>query len=195
MALVVRPDSPLKTARDIVEAARAKPDGVSYAATAAGTITHLAAAGLADAGNVRLNHIPFRGDGELMPQVIGGHVDFGSVTLASAAAAGPAVRVLAIFAEARNPSLPDAPTVKEQGFDVAPTSFGGLFAPAGIPRDVMAKLAVGCRFGVQQPAYVELAKRLHQGSRYYADGAAFAKRLEQDVEDKRALLQRLGLPK
>jgi tripartite-type tricarboxylate transporter receptor subunit TctC len=195
MALVVRPDSPLKTARDIVEAARAKPDGVSYAATAAGTITHLAAAGLADAGNVRLNHIPFRGDGELMPQVIGGHVDFGSVTLASAAAAGPAVRVLAIFAEARNPSLPDAPTVKEQGFDVAPTSFGGLFAPAGVPRDVMAKLAAGCRFGVQQPAYVELAKRLHQGSRYYADGAAFAKRLEQDVEDKRALLQRLGLPK
>ena len=43
--------------------------------------------------------------------------------------------------------------------------------------------------------YVEMAKRLHQGSRYYADAAAFAKRLEKDVEDKRLLLQRLGLPK
>jgi len=195
MPIVVRPDWPLTAARDIVDAARAKPDSLSFAATAVGTITHLAAAALADAGKVKLNHIPFRGDGDLMPQVIGGHVDFGSVTLASAAAAGPAVRVVAIFADARNPSLPDAPTVKEQGFDVAPTSFGGLFAPANVPRDVTAKLGTGCRFAVQQPAYVELAKRLHQGSRYYADAAAFAKRLEQDVEDKRALLQRLGLPK
>jgi tripartite-type tricarboxylate transporter receptor subunit TctC len=103
--------------------------------------------------------------------------------------------VLAIFADARNPSLPDAPTVKEQGYDVAPTSFGGLFAPAVVPRNIVEKLETGCRFAVQQPAYVDLAKRLHQGTRYYADAVAFKKRLEQDVEEKRALLQRLGLPK
>jgi tripartite-type tricarboxylate transporter receptor subunit TctC len=193
MALVVKPDSPFRTARDIVEAGRARP--VAFASTAVGTITHLAAAALADAGKVTLNHVPFRGDGDLMPQVIGGHVDFGSVTLASAAAAGPAVRVLAIFADARNPSLPDAPTVKEQGYDVAPTSFGGLFAPAGVSADVMSKLESGCKFAVEQPAYGALAKRLHQGDRYYADAAAFAKRLEQDVADKAELLKRLGLPK
>src|SRR5262249_16740004 len=153
------PDSPFRTTRDIVEAARAKDGAISYAATAVGTITHLAGAALADAGKVKLNHVPFRGDGELMGQVIGGHVDFGSVTLASAAAAGAAVRVVAIFADARNPSLPDAPTVKEQGYDVAPTSFGGLFAPAGTPRDVLAKLGEGCKFAVEQPAYVKLAKQ------------------------------------
>ena len=87
MALIVRPDSPFKTARDIVDAARAK-DGIGYAATAVGTITHLAAAALADTAKVKLNHVPFRGDGDLMGQLIGGHVDFASVTLASAAAAG-----------------------------------------------------------------------------------------------------------
>jgi tripartite-type tricarboxylate transporter receptor subunit TctC len=194
MALIVRPDSPFKTARDIVDAARAK-DGVSFASTAVGTITHLAGAALADAAKVKLNHVPFRGDGDLMGQVIGGHVDFASVTLASAAAAGPSVRVIAIFADARNPSLPDAPTVKEQGYDVAPTSFGGLFAPAGTPGDVVAKLGSGCKFAVEQPAYVNLAKQFHQGTRYYADGAAFAKRLEADVADKRDLLQRVGLVK
>jgi tripartite-type tricarboxylate transporter receptor subunit TctC len=193
MALIVRPDSPLRSVRDVVELARASPDKASYAATAAGTITHLAAAALADAAKVKLNHVPFRGDGELMGQLIGGHVDFASVTLASAAAAGPSVRVIGIFAGARNPTLPDAPTVKEQGYDVAPTSFGGLFAPAGVPGDVMAKLATGCRFAVQQPAYTDLAKRLHQGSDYYADAAAFAKRLELDVAEKRQLLMRLGL--
>lgn len=193
MALIVKPDSPIKTIRDLVERARTKP--LNYAATAAGTITHLAAAALADAAKVPLEHVPFRGDGELMGQLIGGHVDFAAVTLASAMAAGPAVRVVAIFADARNSGAPDIPTVKEQGYDVAPTSFGGLFAPAGTPQDVLAKLGTGCKFGVEQPGYVALAKRFHQGSRYYADAAAFAKRLERDVEDKAALLKRLGLPK
>jgi tripartite-type tricarboxylate transporter receptor subunit TctC len=174
MALIVRPDSPLRSARDIVEAARVAPDKVTYAATAPGTITHLAAAALADAAKVKLNHVPFRGDGELMGQLIGGHVDFASVTLGSATAAGPAVRVIGIFAAARNPTLPDAHTVKEQGYDVAPTSFGGLFAPAGVPSEVATRLGAGCRFAVQQPAYTDLAKRLHQGTDYYADAAAFA---------------------
>ena len=193
MALIVRPDSPLRSARDVVETARASPDGAAYAATAAGTITHLAVAALADAAKVKLNHVPFRGDGDLMGQLIGGHVDFASTTLASAAAAGPSVRVIGIFAEARNPAVPDAPTVKEQGYDVAPTSFGGLFAPAGVPSDVVAKLTTGCRFAVQQAAYADLAKRLHQGSDYYADAATFARRLELDVAEKRQLLVRLGL--
>jgi tripartite-type tricarboxylate transporter receptor subunit TctC len=193
MALIVRPDSALRSVRDVVEAARASPDKVTYAATAPGTITHLAAAALADAAKVKLNHVPFRGDSELMGQLIGGHVDFATVTLGSATAAGPSVRVIGIFAAARNPTLPDAPTVKEQGYDVAPTSFGGLFAPAGVPSDVMAKLATGCRFAVQQPAYTDLAKRLHQGSDYHADAAAFARRLELDVAEKRQLLMPLGL--
>ena len=130
-----------------------------------------------------------------MGQLIGGHVDFASVTLASAAAAGPSVRVIGIFADARNPSLPDAPTIKEQGYDVAPTSFGGLFAPAGVPGDVLAKLGSGCKFAVEQPAYVNLAKQFHQGTRYYADAATFARRLDADVADKKELLQRVGLIK
>lgn len=195
MALIVKPDSPYKSAGDIVAAAKAKPDSISFASTAVGTITHLAGAALADAAKVKFNHVPFRGDGDLMPQVIGGHVDFATTTLASAAAAGPSVRVMGIFAEARNPSLPDAPTIKEQGYDVAPTSFGGLFAPAGTPADVLQKLEAGCKFGVEQPAYVKLAKQFHQGTRYYADAATFDKRLKADVADKQALLKRIGLIK
>ncbi len=58
MALIVRPDPPYKSARDIVEAARAKPDSVSFASTAVGTITHLAGAALADAGKVKRNQVP-----------------------------------------------------------------------------------------------------------------------------------------
>ena len=195
MALIVNAESGYRTTRDIVQAARAKPEGLSFAATAVGTITHLAAAALGEVAKVKFSHVPFRGDGELMGQVIGGHLDFASVTLASAAAAGPAVRVIAIFADARNPSLPDVPTIKDDGYDVAPTSFGGLFAPADVPSDVQAKLGAGCKFAVERPGYVELAKRLHQGTRYYADATSFQKRLDMDVADKRQLLLRLGLIK
>jgi tripartite-type tricarboxylate transporter receptor subunit TctC len=193
MVLIVRPDSPFKSARDVVEASRGKP--LAYAATAPGTITHLAAAALADAAKVEFNHVPFRGDSELMGQLIGGHVDFATTTLGSATAAGPSIRVVAVFAQARNSSLPDVPTVKEQGYDVAPTSFGGLFAPAGTPAEVLDKLATGCKFAVEQPAYTNLAKRLHQGDSHYADAATFAKRLDADVADKRELLKRVGLIK
>jgi tripartite-type tricarboxylate transporter receptor subunit TctC len=195
MALIVNAESGYKTTRDIIQAARTKPEGLSFAATAVGTITHLAAAALGEVAKVKFSHVPFRGDGELMGQVIGGHLDFASVTLASAAAAGPAVRVIAIFADARNPSLPDVPTVKDDGYDVAPTSFGGLFAPADVPPDVPAKLGAACKFAVERPGYVELAKRLHQGTRYYADAMSFQKRLDMDVADKRQLLLRLGLIK
>ena len=114
MAVIVKPDSPFKTVRDIVDAARGKTDGLTYAATAVGTITHLAAAALADAAKIKLNHVPFRGDGELMGQLIGGHVDFASVTLASAAAAGPSVRVVGIFADARNDFCPTRPRSKSR---------------------------------------------------------------------------------
>ena len=78
---------------------------------------------------------------------------------------------------------------------MAPTSFGGPFAPSGTPPDVMGKHAAGWRFGVLQQGYVDLAKRLHQGTRYYADAAALAKRLEADVADKKELLRRVGLIK
>lgn len=194
MSLVVGKDSPLTNVHELVEAARARPGSVTFASTPPGTITHLAIAALGEAAQVKFNHAPFRGDSELMGQLIGGHLDFGSVTLSSAAAAGPSIRVLAVFAEQRNPSLPDVPTVKEQGYDVAPTSFGGLFAPSATPEATLSKLASSCKLVVGQQAYADMAKRLHQGSNYFADTAAFAERLENDTREKTQLLQRLGLP-
>ena len=64
-----------------------------------------------------------------------------------------------------------------------------------MPGDVLAKLGTGCKFAVEQPAYVSLAKHFHQGTHYYADAATFAKRLDADVVDKKDLLRRVGLIK
>ena len=190
MVIVVRPDSPFKTAADLVAAAKARPGGVSYAHLGIGSIPHLAMLEFAQAAGVNFNAIPYKGDADVMQNVSGGQVDFGSVTLSSAVEGG--LRIIGLFGQARNGGIPDVPTLKEQGFDVAPYSFGGLLAPLGLPGEVARKLDAGCRAAAQGESYKRLAKTLVQPDGYYADGPAFARSLEKDVADKTRLLAAIG---
>ena len=139
---------------------------------------------------MNFNAIPYKGDAAVMQNLLGGQTDFGSVTLSSASEGG--LRILALFGQGRNPGIPDVPTLKEQGFDVAPYSFGGLLAPAGIPDDVKGKLGTACRAAAEGDNYKRLAKTLIQPDNYYADGAAFARSLDKDLEDKSRLLAAIG---
>jgi tripartite-type tricarboxylate transporter receptor subunit TctC len=192
MALVVRPDSPYKSVGDIVNAAKANPGKVSYGHAGTGSIPHLAMIQLASLTKTEFNVIPYKGDAEVTAPVLGGVVDFAPMTLSSVPKG--AVRILAVFANERNPAIPDVPTVKEEGFDVAPTSFGGLFAPAGLPNDVKSRLEEACKFAAAQPIYVDTAKRAMLGAKLYADSASFAARLAKDIEEKKVLLKTLGYP-
>ena len=101
----------------------------------------------------------------------------------------------ALFAEQRNTSIPDVPTVKEQGFDVAPLSIGGLLGPAGLPADVKKKLEAACIAARDTEAFQRIVKNTFQPSDYFADSAGFAKSLNKDVADKQKLLTALGMVK
>jgi tripartite-type tricarboxylate transporter receptor subunit TctC len=193
MALVVKPDSPYKTVGDIIAAAKAHPGKISYGHAGTGSIPHLAMLELANATKTTFNAIPYKGDAEVPGAVLSGAVDFGPMTLSSVPRG--AVRILAIFANSRNPGVPNVPTVKEQGFDVAPTSFGGLYAPAGTPKQVKTALEAACKFAAAQPRYVETAKRALLGGELYKDADAFAAALQKDVAEKKVLLTALGYPK
>jgi tripartite-type tricarboxylate transporter receptor subunit TctC len=190
MVIVAKPDSPFRSVADLVAAARAKPGAVNYGHLGVASIPHLAMIEFSQTAKIELNAIPFKGDADVMQQVLGGQVDFGAVVLSSAAGSG--LRILGLFAEQRNPSTPDTPTVKEQGFAVAPSSFGGLSAPAGIPAEVKRKLSEACRAAAQGEMYAKLAHSVFQPNDYYADGASFAKSLDHDVADKTRLLGTLG---
>lgn len=193
MALVVAPSSPYRTVGDVIAAARAKPGALKYGHAGTGSIPHLAMMELAARTGTEFNVIPYKGDAEVPAALLGGVVDFGPMTLSSVPKG--ALRVAGLFANARNPAIPEVATVKEQGFDVAPVSFGGLFAPAGLPRDVKDRLEAACRSAAAQPFYLETAKRTMLGSDLYADSAAFAARLKTDIDEKKALLKSLGFPK
>jgi tripartite-type tricarboxylate transporter receptor subunit TctC len=190
--IVARPGT-YKNLAEIMAASKAKPGGLNYGSPGLGTIPHLSMAELSQISKVPFNHVPFRGPAESIAMTLGGQIDFAVAPLTAAAKSGLAMP--ALFAEKRNPSLPDVPTVKEQGFDVWPLSIGGLLGPAGLPADVKKKLEDACIAAHGTEAFQHIVKNTFQPTDYFADAAGFAKNLNKDVEDKRRLLTALGMVK
>jgi tripartite-type tricarboxylate transporter receptor subunit TctC len=187
--VIVPPISPLKTARDLIEAARKKPGAITVGIPGIATIPHLAMIQLADEAKVQFNDVPFKGPAEEIQNVRSGQIDFAAVPLTAAAGSGLAMPGL--FAETRNPALPDVPTFKEQGYDVAPLSFGGLLGPAGLPADVTYKLEAACIAIIKSDAAQRVVKNTLQPVDYFADSAGFATNIAKDVAEKIRLVAML----
>ncbi len=189
--VVVPPNSPLRSVRDIVEAAKKRPGALNVGIPGIATIPHLAMIELARQAKVEFNDVPYKGPAEEIQNVRSGQIDFAAVPLTAAAGSGLAMPGL--FAEARNPSLPDVPTFKEQGYDVAPLSFGGLLGPAGIPEGVRHKLESACTAIMKGDAAQRVVKNTLQPADYFADSAGFAKNIAKDVAEKKPLVAMLNL--
>jgi tripartite-type tricarboxylate transporter receptor subunit TctC len=187
--VIVPPNSPLRTAHDLIEAAKRKPGAVTVGIPGIATIPHLAMIALADQAKVEFNDIPFKGPAEEIQNVRSGQIDFAAVPLT--AAAGSGLPMPGIFAVTRNPSLPDVPTFKEQGYDVAPLSYGGLLAPAGLPDDIARRLESACITTIKSDAAQRVVKSTFQPADYFADRAGFARDIEIDVAEKTRLVPML----
>ena len=189
MGLVVRPDSPIKGIADLVAAAKQRPGALNYGHPGVMTIPHLAVEEFVQAAGIDIKDIPHRGGPQTIAELIAGRIDV--VTLVIGTEVGQNVRVIGVFSEKRLAALPDVPTVKEQGYDVTPASFGGLLAPLATPQSVLSKLSSACATAAKDDVYVTTAKRAGQPDDYYADAAAFRLRLTRDVESKARVLARI----
>ena len=187
--VIVPPNSPLKMARDLIDTAKKKPGAVTVGIPGIATIPHLAMIQLADDAKVQFNDVPFKGPAEEIQNVRSGQIDFAVVPLT--AAAGSGLSMPGLFAETRNPALPDVPTFKEQGYDVAPLSFGGLLGPAGLPVDVTHKLEAACVAIMNSDAAQRVVKNTLQPAAYFADSAGFAENIAKDVAEKKRLVAML----
>ena len=98
----------------------------------------------------KVQHLPFRGDGAMLPVLIKGDIDFGAAAVSSIRG-NDTIRPLVVFADKRHPAYPDVPTAKELGVATSvPPGHNGLFAPKGLPAEVKSALERGCANAVKQ---------------------------------------------
>lgn len=151
--VVVRPESPYKTMADLVRAARANPQAMSYGTHGAGGPNHLITELLrTQAGIGEWTHVPYKGLPQSSMDLIGGRIDFMIDGAAINLVQGGRLRALAVAYPKRWPTQPDIPTMAEAGFpDVTMTAFFGLSAPAGTPPAIVDKLNAALRAIASKP--------------------------------------------
>ncbi len=159
--IAVRADARWKTLADLVADAKAHPKQISVGHSGVGSHTHLVLAALEKAAAIEVNEIPF-GAAQVIPSLMGGHVDV--VVQLPGALAGNVkqgqIRLLAVLTPARDPTLAEVPTAREQGVDVALEAWRGIAAPHGTPREVIAALEAAIRKTVESPEFAKQSDTL-----------------------------------
>jgi tripartite-type tricarboxylate transporter receptor subunit TctC len=159
--LVVRSDSPFKTVKDLVAAARANPGKLTYASQGNGTSAHLAGEMFANLAKVEMIHVPYRGAGPAITDLLGGQVDmiFGTAAAVAAFVDGGKLRALGVTTAQASPALKGVPAIADSvpGYQVE--SWYGLYAPAGTPREVIAKVNALAAKAAHSP---EFSKKIEQ---------------------------------
>lgn len=159
--LVVNPDVPASTVREFIAYAKSRPEGIAYGSPGRGTHGHLIGEIFREQTGVKLVHVPYKGGGPAMGDLVAGHVPAVFVTLGGASAnvrAGKA-RPLAITAEKRLPDYPELATFAESGYrELSATTWFGLSGPAGIPRNIVNRLNAEVRAILVLP---DVREKLH----------------------------------
>jgi tripartite-type tricarboxylate transporter receptor subunit TctC len=158
--VVVNPKSPIHSIADLIAAAKADPDKLSYGTFGTGTSAHLAGELFKNMAKVNLTTVPYKGAAPGITDLIGGQIQVMFTTVASAASliAGGQLRALAVTSAERSPAFPHLPTVAEAGVPgYSAESWYGLFAPARTPADVIDRLNKAAALAVQSEAFKRLA--------------------------------------
>jgi tripartite-type tricarboxylate transporter receptor subunit TctC len=145
ICLAVNEQLPIKTVADVIAYAKANPGKLSYGSSGTGSPHHLAGELLRQKTGIDIQHVPYRGGGAAVNDLLGGHIGMAFLSLSAAVPhlnTGK-IRMVAMVEKTRYAALPDVPTIGETvpGFEMS--SWIGLFAPAGTPADIIAKLNDG----------------------------------------------------
>jgi len=143
LILVIHPSLPAKNVREFIAIAKAKPGQLNYGSSGVGTATHMTTELFKAMAGVDLVHIPYKGSGQVMGDVIGGQLAliFDQIVSSLPHVQGGKLRMLAITSAKRFPSLPDLPTIAESGVPgYESISWAGVAVPAGTPKEIVARL-------------------------------------------------------
>ena len=158
----VRGDSPFRTVQDVVDAAKARPEQLTYGTTGIGSDDHLFMVAFEAAAGLRpMVHVPFAGAAPLIPQLLGGNMDIAVLNVNDALQLKREgrLRILAQGAERRQPEASDVPTFREAGFDIIGGASRGIVGPPGMPAPVVARLEAAFRAAVNDAGFRREAER------------------------------------
>ena len=190
---VVRSDSPYKTFNDYIEAARKQPGKIDFGSTGIGTSPHLLIEEVGDVAKVQFNHIPFKGNADLMQALLGGHV------MAASDATGwdkfvdaGQMRLLVTFGDQRTKRWPNVPTARDLGYNVVGNSPYGLVGPKGMDPAILKALHDAFKKAMDEPKHLEVLEQLNQPV-WYKNSADYAVWARDTFGKEKALITRLGL--
>ncbi len=152
LLLAVHPSVPAKTVPELITWIKANPDKANYASSGAGSSLHMAAELFMAMSGTKMLHVPYKGSSAAHPDLIGGRtmMIFDTITAVQGHVKSGAVRGLAVTTASRSSAWPDLPTISEaalKGYDAS--TWGGILAPAGTPKDVVAKLNTAINAALQ----------------------------------------------
>jgi tripartite-type tricarboxylate transporter receptor subunit TctC len=191
--LVVRAESPYRTLKDFVDAAKANPGKINYSSSGVYGTLHVAMEIFANAAGIRLFHIPYQGGGPAVTALLGGQVD----ALASGPAAaigqikGGKMRALAAWSDQRLALMPEVPTFKELGYDAEFYIWAGVFAPAATPQPIVARLRDAVRSAVNDPDFKAAMDKVATPISYL-DAPEFQKFWDHDAKRLAVALEKIG---
>jgi tripartite-type tricarboxylate transporter receptor subunit TctC len=181
--LVVSEDAPFKTVKDLVAAAKANPGKLNYASAGVGSFQHLGGELFKLEAGVDIVHVPYKGGGPAMQDVVAGHVKiiFSSMIQTTPLIKAGKVRVLGTGGSKRSPVLPDVPTIAEAGVpNYVAENWWGIVAPAGLPTPVVSRLYAATQAALKAPALE--AAFAHDGASPVAMSTAeFGKYIETEI--------------
>lgn len=180
--LLVRADSPWKSVADVVAAAKSRKDGLTFSTAGPGTPQHLTISRLGEMTGSRWIHVPFKSGPEAIASVMSGDVDVLSQTSEWAAFVRDGrMRLLAVYTESRMAEFPDAPTMREAGFDLSAPSLLGVVAPKGVPAAVVGTLDAAFKEAAASADFANCANQFVL-KRDYRSAEAFGRYIGETVK-------------
>ena len=193
--VVVHPSLPIKSAKDLIALARAKPDGMAYATSGQGSIVHLSTELFLYMAKIKAVHVPYKGTGPALTDTMAGNTQFlfGSIAATLPVVKQGRLRGIAVTTARRLPTLPDLPTLAEsgvKGYDVI--LWHGLVGPKGLPRAIVERVNGDLNKALKAK---DMEEKLAADGVTAAGGTPeqFAAIIKRDIEVWRGVVQRAGV--
>jgi tripartite-type tricarboxylate transporter receptor subunit TctC len=193
--IVVRADSPIKSIKDLVAYAKAKPGEFTYGSTGNGTTPHLAVEEFAMKAGIKLQHVPFKGNSEGMQAILGGHImSHSDATGWGSHVEAGTCRLLATYGSKRTKRWSNIPTLNELGYDTVSDSPFGVGAPKGMDPAVTRKLHDAFKATLEDPKVLASFEKYDQ-SVIYMNTEDYTKYARENFPKEKKLIEQLGLAK